>query len=196
MDKNNTIIRIREQAEQDGTFSAMVSFDHGPEYPITVRDPFTKEQEQELEWYFEEHLRFPFTKKVRANDAAKSIITYGETLFQQVFQDNPKINFPYMSAVQKGLDKAQIEIAGSPKFHALHWEALKDPDLPKPLALQATMVRQNLESANGTGRGTTVTDDQPAHCHRSSVWSSGCWLSHHFASSRRNAASERLACQD
>src|SRR5579863_2229380 len=145
MDKNITTIRIRELAEQDGTFSAAVSFDHGQEYPVAVRDPFTKEQEQELEWYFEEHLRFPFTKKVRASDAAKSITTYGETLFQQVFRDNSKINFPYMTAVQKGLDKVQIEIAGSPKFHALHWEALKDPDLPKPLALQATMVRQNLE---------------------------------------------------
>src|SRR5579863_10161367 len=108
MDKNITTIRIRELAEQDGTFSAAVSFDHGPEYSITVRDPFTKEQEQELEWYFEEHLRFPFTKKVRANDAAKSITTYGETLFQQVFQGNPKINFPYMTVVQHGLDKVQI----------------------------------------------------------------------------------------
>src|SRR5947209_7917098 len=119
---NTTTIRIREQTEQNGTFQAEVSFDHGPEYLITVRDPFTKEQEQELEWYFEEHLRFPFTKKVRAKDAANSITTYGETLFKQVFQDNHKINFPYMSAVQKGLDKVQIEIAGSPKFHALHWE--------------------------------------------------------------------------
>ena len=159
MGNERTIIRIREQAEQDSTFSAAVSFDHGPEYPITVRDPFTEKQEQELEWYFEEHLRFPFTKKVRAIEAAESITTYGESLFQQVFQGNPKINFPCMSAVQNGLDKAQIEIAGSPKFHALHWEALKDPEFKKPLALQATMVRQNLKSVTCTGRGTIVTDD-------------------------------------
>ena len=33
MGNERTIIRIREQAEQDGTFSAAVSFDHGPEYP-------------------------------------------------------------------------------------------------------------------------------------------------------------------
>ncbi len=144
MQNNITTIRIRELSEQNGTFSAVVSFNSGTEYPIAVRDPFTPEQEQELEWYFEEHLRFPFTKKVRASEAAKSITTYGEALFRQVFQGNPGINFPYMSAVQSGLDKTRIEIAGSPKFHALHWEALKDPQFKNPLALQATMVRQNL----------------------------------------------------
>ncbi len=87
----------------------------------------------------------PLYENVRADEAAKSIITYGEALFKQVFQDNPRINFPYMSAVQNGLDKTQIEIVGSPKFHALHWEALKDPAFKNPLALQGTMVRQNLE---------------------------------------------------
>ena len=41
----------------------------------------------------------------------------------------------------------QIEIAGSPAFHALHWEALKDPDLPHPLSLQTIMVRKNLATS-------------------------------------------------
>ncbi len=43
MDNNTTTIRIRELAEKNGTFSAAVSFNSGPEYPITVRDPFTAE---------------------------------------------------------------------------------------------------------------------------------------------------------
>src|SRR5436305_1434605 len=143
MGTDRTVIRIQEQSEQDDGFRTAVSFDYGPPYPITVRNPFTEEQEKELEWYFEKHLRFPYTKKVRAKKAATSIIAYGETLFQQVFQENHQVIFPYKTAVQAGLQRMQIEIAGSPKFHALHWEALKDPDLPKPLALQAVMVRQN-----------------------------------------------------
>ena len=61
-----TVIRIQEQAEQDGHFHAVISFNHGPEYPIAVRDPFEKKQEAEQEWYFEEHLPFPFTNQVRA----------------------------------------------------------------------------------------------------------------------------------
>ena len=42
----------------------------------------------------------------------------------------------------------QIEIVGLPKFHALHWESLKDPKLAQPLALQATMVRKNLKPSS------------------------------------------------
>ena len=58
---------------------------------ITIGNPSSDEEEQELEWYFEEHLAFPFTKKVRAQNAAKSITTYGEKLFRQVFEQNAKV---------------------------------------------------------------------------------------------------------
>jgi CHAT domain len=137
-------IRIREHSEVIDGFQARVSFNNGPEYAITVKKPFTDEEEDQLEWYFEKYLRFPFTDQVKAREAATSITRYGELLFQQVFEENHKINFPYKTAVQAGLNASEIEIAGSPKFHALHWEALKDPEIPKPLALQATMVRKNL----------------------------------------------------
>src|SRR6266496_164540 len=139
------VIRIREIPGSPNGSSAVVSFDHGEEYPIAIKDPFsTTDEEQQLEWYFEEHLRFPFTRKVQAKAAADSVITYGETLFKQVFAD-PEAYVMYKQRLQAGLNTLQIEIAGSPLFHALHWEALKDPKLPQPLALQATMVRQNLK---------------------------------------------------
>lgn len=38
-----------------------------------------------------------------------------------------------------------FEIAGSPAFQSLHWEALWDPKLPQPFALQATFIRRNLQ---------------------------------------------------
>ena len=85
------VIRIREIPGSPNGSSAVVSFDHGEEYPITIKDPFsTTDEEQQLEWYFEEHLRFPFTRKVQAKAAADSIITYGETLFEQVFADRKR----------------------------------------------------------------------------------------------------------
>ncbi len=124
-------------------FQAVVSFNHGPKYPLTVRNPFSPEQEQELEWYFEKHLCFPFTDKVRAKNAAAIIPVYGENLFNQVFADR-QVYSAYKELVQAGLPTVQIEIAGSPAFQSLHWEALKDPDLPTPLSLQATIVRKNL----------------------------------------------------
>ena len=140
-----TIIRIQEQSPQEDSFHAVISIDSGPQYPIIVRDPFEKKQEQELEWYFEEHLEFPFTQKVRAKEAAASLTIYGEALFDQVFQDNRNVYAEYMALLKTDLGKVQIEIAGSPKFHALHWEALKDPQLAKPLALQTMMLRRNLQ---------------------------------------------------
>jgi hypothetical protein len=37
-----------------------------------------------------------------------------------------------------------FEIAGSAEFHALHWEAMKDLELPCAFALEGPMVRKNL----------------------------------------------------
>src|SRR5258708_6830339 len=68
--------------------NAVVRFDNGPAYPITISNPFSDEEEDELEWYFEEHLAFPFTDKVRAQQAAASIVTFGKKLFSQIFDDN------------------------------------------------------------------------------------------------------------
>jgi hypothetical protein len=113
------LIRIEERtAGQDGS-NAVVSFDNGPQYAIKISDPFTEKEEKELEWYFEDHLTFPFTNNVRAEHAANSITTYGEALFEQVF-GNRRICANYEKILQSGLSDLLIEIAGSPQFHALH----------------------------------------------------------------------------
>src|SRR6266699_119619 len=137
------LIRIHQRAEGPDGFQAIVSLNSGPEHPFTIKDPFTPKEEEELEWYFEDHVQFPFTKQVRAEKAAASILPYGESLFKQAFSD-PDVYTEYRSIRDSGLSELQIEIAGSPKFHALHWEALKDPKLEQSLALQAIMVRKNL----------------------------------------------------
>lgn len=137
------LIQIYERpGGPDGT-NAVVRFNNGPEYHVLVQNPFTDGQEQVLAWYFEEHLRFPFGGQVQAREAAASIITYGKRLFEQVFGDR-RVYSAYRECVKQGLPALQLEIAGSPTFHALHWEALKDPDMAHPFALDATIVRKNL----------------------------------------------------
>src|SRR5215470_11166320 len=132
------VIRIQDHPGGATGSNAIVSFDHGPEYPITISDPFSEKEEQELEWYFEDHLTFPFTNKVRAEHAAASITTYGEKLFKQVFGD-AEIYAEYKAILKSGLSNVQIEIAGPAAFHALHWEAMRDPKTQQLLALQATI---------------------------------------------------------
>jgi tetratricopeptide (TPR) repeat protein len=143
------LISIQELGEVEVGWQAAVVFNNGPEHTITISDPFSEKEEQELEWYFEEHLEFPFTKKVRAKNAANSIAAYGEKLFNQVFGDRD-IYDEYRDILKSGLNDLHIEIAGSPRFHALHWEALKDPRLRNqhPLAMQAVIVRKNQRPQN------------------------------------------------
>lgn len=52
-------------------------------------------------------------------------------MFKQVFAD-PDAYADYRQAKQRG--DLEIEIVGSPAFQHLHWEYLKDPKSPTPLA--------------------------------------------------------------
>jgi len=139
-----TIITIRERVGVQNGPEATLSFNHEGEYEIAIRDPFSEQEEQRLEWYFEEHLQFPFLEQIKTQQAAESVTRYGEELFKQIFSDQ-KAYAVYKAAVQNGLNTLHFEIAGSPKFHELHWEALKAPDLPKPFSIEAQMVRKNHE---------------------------------------------------
>ena len=137
------VIRIREQKGGPNGANAKVIFENGEEYDIIIRDPFSEAEEQQLEWYFEDHLRFPFIKQIEASNVAKSITRYGEILFMQVFS-NPDVYALYCDYLRHGLNKTLVEIVGSPDFHRLHWEAMKDPKFNVPLAIQTTIVRKNV----------------------------------------------------
>ncbi|MGB0387392.1 MAG: hypothetical protein ACPGWR_21440 [Ardenticatenaceae bacterium] len=131
-----TLITIREK----GTNEAVISFDHRGEYVITVTDPFSTEDRRRLAWYFSEYMRFPFAKQQKkAQEVARSIAEYGHALFSMVFQSDMGLYARYYQARQAG--ELRFEIVGSPQFHALHWEALKDPDLPRPFALRTKIKR-------------------------------------------------------
>ena len=73
------LITIREIAALNESDNVVLSIDGQGEFKATIKVPFANAQERELEWYFEEHLRFPFTGQVRAQQAAKSIQEYGDS---------------------------------------------------------------------------------------------------------------------
>ncbi|WP_414562537.1 MULTISPECIES: tetratricopeptide repeat protein [unclassified Anabaena] len=141
-----TVITIREEGRIDTGFAAILQFDGG-EYPVTISDPFTPKEEKLLEWYFEEWVTFPFSDTVIAERAAASVKIYGESLFKQVFQADFNAYSLYRQ-LRGNLSQVQIEIvAKTPEFHALHWEALQDPDLSRPLAVDCVMLRKNVRPA-------------------------------------------------
>ncbi|TAF52208.1 MAG: CHAT domain-containing protein, partial [Oscillatoriales cyanobacterium] len=146
-------LRIRELAATDTGFNAELTIetDRRTTYPIAIRNPFDPKTEQELEWYFEGWLACPDLDQVQAARAAASVETYGRDLFEQVFGDR-KAYADYEN-LRRSLKLADgsvpIEIEGSPEFQALHWEALRDEDLPEPLAAIATMVRVNPQRRAG-----------------------------------------------
>ncbi|MDB9388383.1 tetratricopeptide repeat protein [Microcystis aeruginosa] len=148
------VLTIREEGINDGGFTATLNFDSGNSYPITVTDPFTNQEEKDLEWYFEEWLVFPTLDTDKAQKAANSVQNYGENLFKQVFQSNLNAYGEYRD-LRKQLSQLQIIIESqSPEFQALHWEALKDPDLPRPFSIDCIISRQR--------RGATVVPVQMA----------------------------------
>ncbi len=68
-------IQEQERPKKRNGWNAIVRFNNGAQHHITISNPFSKADDEELEWYFEEHLEFPFTKNVRARNAAASITT-------------------------------------------------------------------------------------------------------------------------
>lgn len=148
-------ILIRESGQhEDGSFAAEISFDDAAPYPVDVSDPFTPEEEARLAWYFEEWLSFPFTGRVQASQAAASVEEYGHRLFRQIFEGFPDVLAEYKFAVRDagGFGQFHFQIAGSPAFHALHWEALKDPMHARPFAVEAPLLRKNLTPPNFQAR--------------------------------------------
>jgi tetratricopeptide (TPR) repeat protein len=139
-----TSIVIREQKKNDKSFAATVRLgSEGAQHEITITNSFSEEQEKRLEWYFEEWLNFPFTDKVKAKEAEADILAYGENLFNQVFGTGSVIRD--YDKVRENKPDFHLQIIGSPEFHALHWEAMKDPDQNRPLSVDKPIVRKNKE---------------------------------------------------
>jgi hypothetical protein len=148
------VLTIREEQLTDGGFTATLNFDGDNSYEITVTEPFTPQQEQQLEWYFEQWLEIPWLDTVKAESAATSVQSYGENLFEQVFKSNFDAYGEYRD-LRKQLSQLQIVIESkSPEFQGFHWEALKDPDLSRPLSVDCIISRKR--------RGATIVSAQIA----------------------------------
>lgn len=139
-------ITIRESSFNEPVFQLAVSFTDGPEYEVQLLNPHDPKQEDRFEWYFEQYLRdSPFFEAEKAKRTVQEIAQYGEALFKEIFIKNPVIFSKYQRFLDDGLSELEFAINGiNTAFHAIHWEALKDPALPKAFAAeQANVFRKN-----------------------------------------------------
>jgi len=134
-----TLITITECDNQPNR--AKVTVNRQGLYEVTLSNPFNEDEQTRLDWYFEEYLKQPYIKSVQAEEAARSLVTYGTKLFEQLFSHRLLYGH-YMSARQQhGLKGFQIEIIGSAEFQRLYWEALYDPELQQFIAHHAPFSR-------------------------------------------------------
>jgi len=138
------VITIREGQQTDSGFEATLTIE-GRNYAIAVSHPLISPvDEAKWEWYFEQWLQYPMLNAIRAEQVAASIRDYGERLFEQVFGDRRA--FGDYVRLRDDLGALRFEIEGSnPEFQALHWEAMCDRDLPRPLAVDCVMVRKSTQ---------------------------------------------------
>jgi tetratricopeptide (TPR) repeat protein len=117
-----------------------VSFDADAEYDVVICDPATEAEEEEIGWYFEQHLRYPFLDIDREQHAVRQIAAYGESLFRQVF--GGEASHEYRALRERSFNGCRLEVSGPPELHRMHWEAIRDPDLATPLALRLPITRR------------------------------------------------------
>lgn len=137
------MISLREVSERSGGFAVDVEIDGARFCNVTLDLPFGEDaraREDLLEWYFETWLQFPMLDTARATKAAQVVREYGEALFEQIFADR-RAHAAYEAWRQRPVERRRIAIIGSPAFHRLHWEALRDKDRDRELATEVPLVR-------------------------------------------------------
>jgi hypothetical protein len=128
----------------------------GGEYPINITDPFTPQEEQRLEWYFEEWLIYPMLNGKKAEAAKTSVVSYGESLFNQVFKADIDA-YAYYRQLRGNLKQVKIEIVGNSHCDAGEFRGFTGVTSPwfaltlKPVPLRVGEGR--LERQFKAGRG-------------------------------------------
>ncbi len=130
-------ITISDRHQSDQGFEATVSFDYESEYPITVVNPVSEDVES-----LAEHAKQQTDLSQAKKGGLGSRKDYGEQLFNQIFHSSEAAYAQYRQ-LRDRFSQLEISIESqSLEFQAIHWEALRDPELEEPLATQCTLVRR------------------------------------------------------
>ncbi|NJM63113.1 MAG: tetratricopeptide repeat protein [Oscillatoriales cyanobacterium RU_3_3] len=129
--------------------------------PVTFEHPFDSKALDDLRWYLEEYLRFPYgLEPENAKKVELKLQAWGQQLFDLVFRSSEKARDFFQEATRAGLDKCEINIiSDEPAVLNLPWELLFAPDYQFLAPLLAGMYRSLSNYAVRAELGT-MSDEQ------------------------------------
>ncbi len=99
---------------------------------------------EDLRWYLEEYLRYPFAVySDRGAEIAAKFEGWGEALFQAVF-GSPDVRAAYATVRARGNRVEVVFQSESAQRLGLPWELMRDPSRGRPLALDGVAVTRHL----------------------------------------------------
>jgi hypothetical protein len=130
-------IQIIEESCELGMLHALLRFDNGTEsaeFPLLFPHPHDVKTEDDLEWYFEEYMKQPYTAESKVRSIVEHcVIEYGHILFRSVFAA-PLAKQKFYDAISlEGFPNITLEIVSQPtstEFQSILWETIRDPDQP------------------------------------------------------------------
>ena len=116
--------------------------------PVHFAHPFDKKALDELRWYLEEYLLFPYgIEPDKAAEVEQKLQIWGQQLFELIFRSSEKARQFFQAATYEGLDKCELSISSDlPEVLNLPWELLYSPDDRNFLAPSLAQMYRSLNS--------------------------------------------------
>ena len=146
MPKNRLVINHFQDSIQLSWQRGQAALRSSP--PIPFEHPFDEKALDELRWYLEEYLRFPYgIEPDKAAKVEQKFQVWGRQLFELVFRSSEKARQFFQAATYEGLDNCELSISSDkPEVLNLPWELLYSPDDRNFLAPSLAQMYRSLNS--------------------------------------------------
>lgn len=97
--------------------------------PISFENPFDQKALEDLRWYLEQYLRFPYgIEPDKAKKIEQQFQIWGQQLFELIFRSSEEARGYFQEATREGLNHCELSITSdSPVVLNLPWELLYSP---------------------------------------------------------------------
>ncbi len=127
-----SVLRLAQSLDSEGKYRVELTY-NGPGDPLppaVSHFPFdlSKEEREDLRWYFEDYLQHPIdpTPKIAAR-IEQWMESKGEELFTKLFKANEDTSL-FWAAIRQDLQNTRIEVSsGVHEAASIPWELLRDP---------------------------------------------------------------------